>query len=381
MNAQKAPILEINSDISILTDWKYKKGEYVRKGEIIASIESTKTVQDIESEYDGYIFPLKNAGEEFKNASDIIAYFFNSIEELNEFDKQFIKNGETNSLFNNKKLITRVTKKALLLAEKMNIDINLINKKNGLITESDIEMFIQNSSARVGLVREPIISNDDRKKKIVLIGAGGAAIQVLDIFSQYEGIYEPVAIVDDIENDWGKEFYGIPIIGGPESLRILKDKYSISLLIICITQIEARVRYYKLAKELGYNLENAIDKTCKISSTAKIGEGNIICAFSHIGAEAIIGNNNFISAYNSFDHHNRVGNNISTGPSCMMSGFVTIGNRVRFGTGIFVEPKIEIGDDVKIASGSIIRTSINNNCSVKIKGENYIIVNSKNIMQ
>lgn len=203
--------------------------------------------------------------------------------------------------------------------------------------------------------------------RVLLIGGAQGAAQVIDIFSQVPG-QQAVAILDDDPNRWGAEIAGVPIIGGTDRLVALFAEGAFDAAIIAIGRsVATRARFRQLCAQAGIPLANAVDPTSKIATDVVIGQGNIICAFCHLGTGVRVGDNNFLSAYNSFDHHSVIGSDNATGPGCTSSGRVTVGDRVRFGTGIFIEPNVRIGDDVMVASGSVLLLSVPANHVVKTK--------------
>jgi len=189
--------------------------------------------------------------------------------------------------------------------------------------------------------------------RVVIIGGGLGATQVLDILEDQPGIV--TGIVDDDEKLWGTEAHGLPVWGGSGMLpKLLADGRANMAVIAISTSIKARVILAGKCGEAGIPLATVIHRTAYVAPTADVGPGNIFCAFCHVGAHTKIGANNFFSAYNSFDHHNVVGSHCSTGPANAMSGIVTIGDRVRMGTGIQVGPHVHIGDDAFIYAGCCV---------------------------
>jgi acetyltransferase-like isoleucine patch superfamily enzyme len=194
-------------------------------------------------------------------------------------------------------------------------------------------------------------------ERVALIGAGLGATQAIDIFAS--GPQCAVALIDEDQSRWGERVAGVPVVGGVQRLEDLFNEGCFDSALISIgTSVPARTRLREVCRDLGIRLTNAIDQTARICADVEIGEGNLVCAFCHLGVGTRVGDNNFLSAYNSFDHHNVLGNDIATGPGCKTSGLVRIGDRVRMGTGIFIEPHVEIGDGVQVASGAVIVTSV-----------------------
>jgi acetyltransferase-like isoleucine patch superfamily enzyme len=217
--------------------------------------------------------------------------------------------------------------------------------------------------------------------KIIIIGAGLGATQVMDILQsrQRANISELVpCLIDDDEKLWGTTQHGVRVIGGSDLLEELADKHEDYVAVISIsTSIRARMLLSDKCIAAGIPLATVYHATSYIGPTVRMGVGNVICAYCHFGAHTVVGDNNFFSAYNSFDHHNVIGNHCSTGPANATSGIVEIGSRVRLGTGIHVEPHWKIGDDSFIASGCLIREDIPPNSKVMMTGQKLLITSQK----
>jgi acetyltransferase-like isoleucine patch superfamily enzyme len=216
--------------------------------------------------------------------------------------------------------------------------------------------------------------------RLLIIGGGLGCTQVQDICASQElPLNVSCAIADDNCALWGKEVHGLPCWGGTDADKLaqwLADERFDEAVIAISTSIRARVKLREKCDNLGVPLASVVHDTAYVADTAKLGRGNVVCAFCHIGAHSVIGANNFFSAYNSFDHHNVIGSDCSTGPANATSGIVTIGSRVRMGMGGHVEPHWHIGDDAFIASGCLIRQDIPAGARVMQTGARLIIQQS-----
>jgi sugar O-acyltransferase (sialic acid O-acetyltransferase NeuD family) len=213
--------------------------------------------------------------------------------------------------------------------------------------------------------------------RIVLVGGGSGATQVLEILSHHAD-RAAVGILDDTPAKRGTRVGGVPVIGPTDRLAALFRDGAFEAAIVAFgAPVEARTRFREACAAAGIPLANAVDPTARIAAGAAIGSGNVLCAFVHLGTGAVLGDNNFLSAYNSFDHHCRVGNDCSTGPGCMASGNVVLGDRVRLGTGVFVEPGLRLGSDVQVASGAVIVRDVPDGHAVKTKVVTTAVVPSR----
>ena len=112
----------------------YKKDkDFVEIGEIVASLETAKTVIDIDSQFTGKIIFLRKVGD-LLNIGDELAFI--GVDEIKLVAKKedFLK---ANSENDNQK---NATKKAIQLAKDLDVKLDEINI-TGIIKEKDVENF------------------------------------------------------------------------------------------------------------------------------------------------------------------------------------------------------------------------------------------------
>jgi sugar O-acyltransferase (sialic acid O-acetyltransferase NeuD family) len=241
-------------------------------------------------------------------------------------------------------------------------------RTEGLVTSKHVDALAaeQGVGGPAAALPDPL-SAPEGVRRLLLIGAGLGATQVIDILA-HDDAAMAVAVVDDQAARHGEVVDGVPVVGGMDHAVRLFEAGAFDAAVIAIsTSVPARTRLRQRCEAAGIPLANVIDPTARIAAGVSIGSGNVICAFCHFGVEARIGDNNFLSAYNSFDHHCVLGSDISTGPGCMASGLVELGDRCRLGTGIFIEPHVHLGAGVQVASGAVIVASVPADHAVKTR--------------
>lgn len=67
------PVLGMNQDTGIISEWLKKPGEWVASGDVVMAIETDKAVQEIESRYEGYLSHVKYEAGEEAPVGDVIA--------------------------------------------------------------------------------------------------------------------------------------------------------------------------------------------------------------------------------------------------------------------------------------------------------------------
>ena len=355
----------MNSDTATVVAWHVPNRSTVTETAGLVDIETSKAALEVPAPATGFVLQVVGVGEEIE-VGQTVAFIFDDEAELAAFEAQ--QEQEAAAAPPAPAAGVRASAKALQRAEELGVDISTI-EATGLITVKDVENAAgaQAPAEPVDLEHVQLLPGDPTGLRLLLVGAGLGATQVLDILEETPG-RSAVGIVDDKPATWGSEVRGIPVVGGSDRVASLFAEGGFDAVVIAIsTSVDARARLRALCREAGVPLANAIDPRVKLATGVTIGTGNVICAYCHFGTETKIGDNNFISAYNSYDHHNVLGNDISTGPGCMTSGEVVLEDRVRLGAGVFVEPKIVLGEGVMVASGAIIVRSVPAHHAVKTK--------------
>jgi len=201
-------------------------------------------------------------------------------------------------------------------------------------------------------------------RKIVIVGAGTASDVVFDILKDKMDI-DVVGVIG--EEKTGSHFTKKILAETDEQyfeeVIALEEFY----YIIAVGNPTLSEKLYNKYKKKGLSFINAIHKTVNIDGGVKIGENNIIGAFSQIGTMTKIGNNNWIASHVNIDHHNTIGNNNLFGPGCALAGSVTIGNNSILGINVSINKNIKIGDNVTIVSGESVFKNIQDNEIIKRK--------------
>jgi acetyltransferase-like isoleucine patch superfamily enzyme len=362
MREVAVPTTDVNSDSGVVVDWFVADRDAVAAGAPLVELETSKAVLEVIAPAVGFLLQRAAKGSEH-SLDRPIALLFDDLAEL----ESFVEAERAAAAAAPPASSVRASAKAVARATELSVDLSTLDVGDALITVKDVE----DAAARQATVDYSSLPKPltvaEGVRRILLIGGGLGATQVINILARDPG-QEAVAIVDDRRELWGRSVVDVPVVGGSDRLTALFNEGGFDAAIVTIsTSVPARRRFREACAAAGIPMANAIDRTAEIATDVEIGEGNVICAFCHLGTGVRMGDNNFLSAYNSYDHHTRIGSDCSTGPSCVTSGTVVLGNEVRLGTGIFIEPHVELGDRVQVASGSVILRSVPADHTVKTK--------------
>lgn len=203
-------------------------------------------------------------------------------------------------------------------------------------------------------------------KKILLVGAGGHCLSVLDsLLSSYN--YQAVGIVlkdhkkkDEVQVSGSDNIMGIPIVGNDDDLkRLYLEGYTEAFVAVgSIGDVSLRKKLYQLIKNSGFNIPNIIDKTSIVSPYANLGEGIYIGKNAVVNAYANIGNFTIINTSSIIEHECIIKDYVHIAPGSIISGKVFVGENTHIGAGSVIKQGIHVGSSSMIGMGSVVLRDI-----------------------
>lgn len=190
-------------------------------------------------------------------------------------------------------------------------------------------------------------------RKIAIIGARitGQAGVVLDLLSQIGG-YEVVGFLDSTPELLGKKVAGIKVLGSPDDLSSIKDKFD--AVHIAIGDNVARLKIARSVIEHGLTLETLVHPGAYVASDTLLGAGTYVGASSIVNTGARLGIACLINSGAIVEHDNKIGDGVHFGPGSCSTGRVEVGECTFIGAGATIIPDIKIGDFALIGAGSVV---------------------------
>jgi sugar O-acyltransferase (sialic acid O-acetyltransferase NeuD family) len=362
-----APMVNVNEEQMSLVEWHKQPKEFVNKGELLATFETTKSTYDFHASDSGFLIPLVEASNHV-TVGEVIAALADQPEENIQYllalqiEKQKVESQPVQQTTDN-----RWTKKAEILAQRHNLasqDVENWVSASDRITEEVVQAYLQKESTVTVQSANHGFSNTI--ERILILGGGNVACLVLDILARVPQ-QTAVAVLDDNPALHNTTIMGVPVLGSLDQAKSLYEQNLFDKAAIAVGILPTRRELFERLSNVGIPFANIIDPSAIIGVNARMGTGNMIMAFCRLGPESHIGDNNFLSAYVNIEHHNRMGSHCTFGPGVAMSGGVIIGSSVRFGTGIFIEPRLTVGNNAVIASGVTLTADVPENTVVRAK--------------
>ena len=208
-------------------------------------------------------------------------------------------------------------------------------------------------------------------KKVVIIGAGGFAREVLDIYdaiNQDKPTYEVLGfIVDQQFGSPGTLINCKPILGDYAWLQ----KHAGQVLVTCaVGAPQHRFHLIQHAKKLGCKFINLVHPSVLITRWVTLGEAVIITAGCILTNQIRIGNHVHINLDCTIGHDAILEDFSTLSPGVHISGNVTVRTGCYIGTGANIIEKLDLGEWSIIGAGStIVRDVVPNTTVVGVPGK------------
>lgn len=191
-------------------------------------------------------------------------------------------------------------------------------------------------------------------EKIVLVGAGGHALSVIDSIRSKEE-YEIIGITE-LGCTVGEQVSGCEIMGNDSVLKSVFDsgvKYAF-IAVGSIGSTALREKLYHLLKDTGFILPAIIDNSSNIGSDVCLGAGIYAGKNTVVNAKSTIKDMAIINTGAIIEHGCRVNEFAHIGPGAVICGDVKIGAGTHVGANTTIIQGVTIGYNSIIGAGSTV---------------------------
>lgn len=343
------PLLNANEPEARVAAIYHKDGEFVEKGKVLFTIETTKVVSEIESPSNGYlrVFVKEDqtitVGEQMAVLSDIADEpVMIGSKSVNDDDL-----GRKISTKENSQAI-RITKPARKLASSLGIDLSIL-PTDKLITEDIVKRFHNQKTL-------PLVDlGSSEKESIVIYGGGGHAKTIIDLLLT-DNQYHIAGIIDDNPSMRSTKIFGYQVLGTRDILPSILEqgvKYAANC-VGGILDLNIRVDIFTLLSDLGFLCPALFHPSGDVEHSAKIGNGVQVLAKSYIGSDTVLHDFCLINTNAVVSHDCNIGSYTHIAPGALLAGSVSVGERTLVGMGVTTSIGVRIGDNVRIGNGAIV---------------------------
>jgi len=360
-----------NIETGKILEWKKHEGDSIEKGEIIAVVETSKAVFELEAEDSGILKKILVSEFEEIPANQVIAIISDAEDDISttliEIEKhtidrsaEFVKTMDA-SVFDGvsegkTKSVVRITPAARRLIREHMIDDEVVAAiRKEVVEETDILSILQ-------------------EKKVFIYGASTGAKQIIEILRSVGG-FNILGIIDDNKEYLQKQVQGLEVLGDFAWLKKKFEEIPDFDVMISSHSTNRKKIFRRIVERLPeLNLPPIIDTRAILLSGVSVGDSSLIEAGVILGHEVSIGKNVILNLGAKISHNSVIGDHSHIAIGTSISAAVFIEENVFIGAGVAINPAVTIGKNAVISPNSSVLNDIPENVLVngvpgKIVGE------------
>lgn len=352
--AVSIPLLNPNEPEALLAAVHVTEGQHVAEGEVLCTLETTKSTAELTAEREGYVVQLAlqagqtvHAGERLCYLADTPDWKPNSVLDVTEI---FQNTAGDQSL----PAGLRISQPALKLARELGMELSLL-PQGVFVTEN----MVRELAVRAGLPAQAQPAFDPTA--ILIYGGGGHGKALIDLLRALK-VYRIVGIIDDhlSRQEPGQQIMGLPILGGAEALPKLYQQ-GIRLAVNAvggIGNISVRIRVFERLAAEGFHCPALIHPTAFVEPSAQIAGGVQVFPLAYIGSEAQIGYGAIINTGAIVSHDCRIGDYVNLSPGAILAGEVQVGEGTLIGMGVTINLRTRIGRGARVGNSAVVKADV-----------------------
>jgi acetyltransferase EpsM len=355
------PLLNPNEPDAILVLLNITEGQQVSRGQLLFTLETTKSTADVFAENDGFVTGLSISVGQTVHAGDILCYLADSP------DKTYLNLKPTeetppSSLYEfDLPEELRITQPALNFAMREGIDINRL-PIGPLITESFLHSYVGKTMDKSEIYS---MNNHFDPSALVVYGGGGHGKMLIELVHAIN-LYQIVGIVDDGLKP-GDEVMGYPVLGNADILPDLSSK-GVKMAVNAvggIGNISIRIEVFKKLAENGFVCPPIVHPSATVEKSSVLSPGVQVLAKAYIGSEALIKYGVIVNTGAIVSHDCILDDFAIVSPGAVIAGEVHIGKGSLIGMAATVNLRTKIGERARIGNGATVKGDVPDSTIVK----------------
>lgn len=192
---------------------------------------------------------------------------------------------------------------------------------------------------------------------IVIAGSGGFGSELFDYISGdcAQGGPAIAGFIDDTPGGRVPPGVELPWLG---PIGEFKPADAQQVVVVAIGSVKGREAVLGLLQAAGVPVPAYVAGDVRVSPSARIGAGSVVCPFSIINRDAELGTGVVVNVMSSIGHGAKVGDFSVLSPYAALNGDACVGARCFLGTRATIYPRIHIGDDCTVDSHTGVRSTV-----------------------
>ncbi|HEX7975917.1 MAG TPA: NeuD/PglB/VioB family sugar acetyltransferase [Anaerolineales bacterium] len=347
----KIPLLNPNEPEAVLAAILVHEGQQVAAGDVLCTLETTKSAADLAAERDGYVAGLRFAQGQTVRAGDTFCFLAGAEDWT---PPQETPPGAENAGQAKIPAGLRITQPALSLARQRGLDLAQL-PLGPLITEGAVRAALEKQPGGPELTPP---AGDFDPTALIIYGGGGHGKMLIDLVRALHA-YRIAGVIDDGLSP-GAKVLGVPVLGGGEALpELYAQGVRLALNAVGgIGNVAVRIQVFRRLAEAGFAFPAVVHPSAVVEGGAELAPGAQVLARAYVGSEARIGFGCILNTGSIVSHDCVLGNYATISPGALLAGEVQIGSGALVGMGVTVNLGVKIGERARLGNGATVKADV-----------------------
>ncbi len=343
------PLLNPNEPEVQVSALHVEEGQRVKEGEVLCTVETTKSTAEVMAEQAGYVLGLEiSTGDHIRAGARLCWLGHEPDWEPPEPPVQIEpERGGTPPEG------LRISQPALELARELGLDLADL-PVGPLVTEA----MIQRAQTSEGGGALSVLEQDFNPHSVIIYGGGGHGKAVIDLVRSL-GTFEIVGVIDDGIGK-GEHVMDLPILGSKDDLTGLREN-GIRLALNAVGgvgDVHSRVEVFRRLAQAGFAFPNLIHPTAFVEPSVKLDSGVQVFPHAYVGSDSTVGFGCIVNTAAVVSHDCTLSSYVNVAPGALLAGGVTIGEGVLVGMGATLNLHLNVGPNARIGNSAVIKDDV-----------------------
>lgn len=370
--AVRAPLLNPNEPEARIVCVAVREGQRVSQGDLLCTLETTKSTADLPAEAGGYVQALQYAEGDLVRAGDILCYLSPAPDYIPAQPGAGGRpaGARTSAGMPGKSAAEgqpeealppglRISQPALALARQHGLDLSRL-PLGPLVTESMVRELLGEATATA--IEEPVAAEGlrqaSRPDRLIIYGGGGHGKSLIELI-QAIGQLQVHGIVDD-GLAAGEQVLGIEVLGGASSLASLLGE-GVGLAVNAvggIGDIQSRITVFRRLEAAGFRFPVLVHPSAVVEASASLSPGVQVFAQAYVGSAARVGFGAIVNTGAVVSHDCILGDYANISPGALLAGGVEIGEEALVGMGVTINLGVMVGRRARIGNSAVVKADV-----------------------
>jgi len=343
------PLLNPNEPEARVAALPVITGQHVEVGDILCTLETTKSSVDVVAEREGYVFSLRAVVGDMLQAGERLCWLAVDAG-WQPPETAPVEDPREEDIIPEK---LRITKPALALARQIGLDLSSLPVGSLVTQETVLQAKARGSEFAYELPEGPF-----DPQSLVIYGGGGHGKSLIDLVRAL-GDFDLVGVIDD-GLVVGTVVMNLPILGGGEVLGALAERglRLAANAVGGVGDIKNRIRVFERIIESGFSCPTLVHPRATVEPSSRLADGVQVFPNAYVGSEAEVGFGTIINTSAVISHDCRLDAYVNVSPGALLAGGVTVGEGTLIGMGVTINLNVTVGAGARVGNSAVVKLDV-----------------------